>query len=238
MSLNDMMRKVMAQEKALVLRPELLPGVYAIYNTVNGKVYIGSAIKPRQRWYIHRSKLRRKIHENKHLQSAWDKYGEPVFEFVVVENCKAEDCILREQASIDGFKATDKKYGYNKNLHAGSSLGVKASFATKAKMSIIHKSLGISSETRKKMVASRKQNTAWHSPEARAKIAATLTGRKHTDASRAKMSATRKTSKAVKAQLKRLHALKNQWWIGRHHTEAAKAKISASAKLRRKGGKK
>lgn len=61
-------------------------GVYKITNTVDGKVYIGSsAVDIDCRWSTHRALLRTGKHYNRHLQRAWNKYGESVFTFEVVE---------------------------------------------------------------------------------------------------------------------------------------------------------
>lgn len=53
-----------------------MSGVYQIYNTVNGKRYIGSSIHIEQRFKEHLRNLRANKHVNAHLQSAWNKYGE------------------------------------------------------------------------------------------------------------------------------------------------------------------
>jgi len=60
-------------------------GVYAITNLSNGKVYIGSTIGFEKRWNQHRSDLRSCVHHNIYLQRSWNKYGEDVFEFGVLE---------------------------------------------------------------------------------------------------------------------------------------------------------
>lgn len=79
-------------------------GVYCIINTKNGKRYIGSSKNIARRLWEHRAYLRKNYHENKHLQNAWNKYGESVFDFYVVEKCKEEILIEREQFYIDTFK--------------------------------------------------------------------------------------------------------------------------------------
>lgn len=58
-----------------------MSGVYQIYNTVNGKRYIGSSIHIEQRFKEHLRNLRANKHVNAHLQSAWNKYGEHSFVF-------------------------------------------------------------------------------------------------------------------------------------------------------------
>lgn len=56
-----------------------MSGVYQIYNTVNGKRYIGSSIHIEQRFKEHLRNLRANKHVNAHLQCAWNKYGEQSF---------------------------------------------------------------------------------------------------------------------------------------------------------------
>lgn len=75
-------------------------GVYCIINTKNGKRYIGSSKNIARRLWEHRSYLRKNYHENKHLQNAWNKYGEAVFDFYIVEKCKEDALIEREQFYI------------------------------------------------------------------------------------------------------------------------------------------
>lgn len=56
-----------------------LSGVYEIRNTLNNKRYIGSSINIYRRWRDHKRMLNLSVHPNKHLQSAWNKYGEKHF---------------------------------------------------------------------------------------------------------------------------------------------------------------
>jgi len=60
-------------------------GIYKIINKINDKYYVGSSINIKNRWYHHINKLRKNEHHNPHLQSAWNKYGESNFNFIVVE---------------------------------------------------------------------------------------------------------------------------------------------------------
>jgi group I intron endonuclease len=110
-------------------------GVYAIRNAVNGKVYVGSAaVSLKDRWRSHRKELRRGKHCNRYLQFAWNKHGEPAFEFTVLEECDPGACIAREQHWIDEKRAADHSFGYNISPTAGSPLGVKHTPETRAKV--------------------------------------------------------------------------------------------------------
>ena len=54
-------------------------GIYCIENITNHKTYIGSSKNIYQRLLKHFALLRYNKHQNAHLQSAWNKYGENSF---------------------------------------------------------------------------------------------------------------------------------------------------------------
>lgn len=111
-------------------------GVYLIKNRVNGKVYVGSSVNLQDRFRCHKRALNGGFHESRHLQSAWNKYGESAFSFEIVETVGCVDQLLaREQAWIDSLHACDEALGYNICLIAGSPLGVRRTPETKAKLS-------------------------------------------------------------------------------------------------------
>ena len=56
-------------------------GIYKIECIANNKVYIGQSINIKRRLYDHKTRLRKGTHKNKHLQNAWNKYGEDNFTF-------------------------------------------------------------------------------------------------------------------------------------------------------------
>ena len=58
-------------------------GIYKITNLINNKFYIGSSSDLKKRLYEHRRELNLGVHANKHLQSAWNKYGEENFKFEI-----------------------------------------------------------------------------------------------------------------------------------------------------------
>lgn len=76
-------------------------GIYQIVNTVNGKKYIGSAVNFRKRWRLHISCLRNGTHHSKHLQAAWNKYGEEAFTFEKIMECAKEELLDYEQLCLD-----------------------------------------------------------------------------------------------------------------------------------------
>lgn len=98
-----------------------LSGIYQIHCVPTGKIYVGSAKNLRERWRRHKSALRKHKHSNSHLQSAWDKYGENHFEFIVLEFVHREaDLLPKEQEWIEKTNCTNRDYGFNIFDQAGS----------------------------------------------------------------------------------------------------------------------
>ena len=79
-------------------------GIYMIINLINGNRYIGSSKNIQQRLQTHRSSLRHNHHYNIHLQNAWNKYGEAKFDYSVLEFCKENIRISREQYYVNTLK--------------------------------------------------------------------------------------------------------------------------------------
>ena len=88
-------------------------GVYEILNKSDNKRYIGSSVVIENRKAQHFAYLRGNYHPNKHLQSAFNKYGEENFEFTVIEHCDEVAVLDREKHYISIFSALDDKFGYN-----------------------------------------------------------------------------------------------------------------------------
>lgn len=102
-------------------------GIYVIVNRLNGNTYVGSAVKFTRRWRKHIRDLKLGKHHSRHLQRAWDKYGD-VFSFTVERWCGKEDLIRFEQEVIDLLKPE-----YNVSPTAGGSqIGVVRSEKFKA----------------------------------------------------------------------------------------------------------
>jgi group I intron endonuclease len=108
-----------------------LGGIYAIVNLNNGKRYIGSAIRFKQRWYVHRDGLRKGSHHSNILQRAWMKHGEDAFAFQILEVVPDRaDLLKREQHYLDTLKPE-----YNINTTAGSRTGATNSPEHRARIS-------------------------------------------------------------------------------------------------------
>lgn len=123
-------------------------GVYMIKNTVTNKVYIGSASNFERRFYLHKLNLNRNKHHSRHLQSAWNKYGQYNFEFIILEKTTCEKKILleTEQIYIDKYQSANENFGYNINPKSHSSLGVKRSEEYRKKSSEFRKGKNIGPE--------------------------------------------------------------------------------------------
>ncbi len=93
---------------------EVRMGVYAIRNTVDGAVYVGSAPDLDIRWAQHRTALSRACHHNDQLQTAWVRYGSAAFEFIILERVENSDSLAHaEQGWIDRYAAEDLHRVYN-----------------------------------------------------------------------------------------------------------------------------
>ena len=109
--------------------------IYQILNTVSNKLYIGSAVNIKSRWWRHKRDLILNKHPNILLQRAWNKYGEEAFEFKILQYVEDKNKLIKiEQNWIDWTKCCDPKIGYNLAPKANSQLGVKRSEETKDKL--------------------------------------------------------------------------------------------------------
>jgi group I intron endonuclease len=76
-------------------------GIYEILNKDTKKSYIGSSKQIEKRWEQHLQALEKGEHHSVLLQRAWNKYGKECFEFIVKEECKEEELLVREQKYLD-----------------------------------------------------------------------------------------------------------------------------------------
>lgn len=136
-------------------------GVYQILNKVNGKVYIGSSVTVHGRITTHKRHLLLNKHVNKKLQFAYNKYGIDNFEYSVLEYCDKDVLLQTEQKYLDML---DIKNNYNICPLAGNTTGYKWTEEHRAK------------------------NEAGMVEKAK-KIRLALIGHKHTEETKAKVSA-------------------------------------------------
>lgn len=88
-------------------------GIYCILNVSNRKRYIGQSVDIGKRKSSHFSALKYGRHFNRHLQQAYNKHGDCVFEFKVIEFCETWLLDERESYWIKKFMTTNVVFGYN-----------------------------------------------------------------------------------------------------------------------------
>lgn len=201
-----------------------LSGVYKIENTLNGKIYVGSAVDFDSRWRQHLYQLGNNKHHSVKLQRAWNKYGGEAFVFLPLEVVEDMDQLLaREQHWLDELKAV--KCGYNICSIAGNTLGLPMSEENKIKMSKLHKGIPKSLETREKM-SNYNSNGRVYSQKTLDTLASHREGRVVTAEHRAKISASSK-GRVFSDEHK---ALISAGLVGRVLSEESRAKMSATIK--------
>lgn len=102
------------------------PGIYAILNIDNEKIYIGSSKRLGHRKNCHWSELKAGEHASRYLQRAFNKSPKS-FRFIVIELTSVQNLIKREQFWIDHFESADSRFGYNLCPIANSCAGIKRS---------------------------------------------------------------------------------------------------------------
>ena len=158
-------------------------GIYQIKNLVNNKVYVGSAVDVKQRIRAHRHLLKQGNHFNKHLQSAWDKYGENSFKFNLLQTVENKEELLSiEQEYLDSLDSDTK---YNQREVAESNFGMKFSYEWRNNLSLAHQGKKASEETKEKMSL------------AHSGIKHPMYGKHHTEESKKKISENRKGIVAI-----------------------------------------
>jgi len=136
-------------------------GIYAIQNSLNKRMYIGSSINIQKRFEQHKRALKRGDHKNPILQNSWNKYGEERFKFIILEKTDPKNLIKLEQNYID----------INKNLYnlqsfvERSQLGRCFSETARKNISLAHKGLKQTEEQKRKKSMTMKKH--WANPEYR-----------------------------------------------------------------------
>lgn len=168
--------------------------VYAIRNTVNGGMYVGSTTAFKSRWHTHRSALRRGIHHSFVLQRAWNKYGESAFEFKVLVVCPRSERIEYENRLMPLQR-------YNVLRTAKESIvrgGWSHSAEFKKKMSVLHKGKKLSDEHKAKLSAAAVGRT--YDIDFREKAKLRQLGVKPADETRARLSESVKRARAAQKE--------------------------------------
>lgn len=163
-------------------------GVYKITNTINGKIYIGSASCQggfSQRW---------KGRYNKYLTNAFKKYGKHNFKFEILQICGPIYCLAYEQEYLHYYKPwLESGVGYNIAKQAVSRIsstspmyGRKHTAETKLKMSKRRSNVVFNSMTISKMSMAKLGRTLTQSH--RSNISAAHKGKRLPSEVRAKIS--------------------------------------------------
>lgn len=189
-------------------------GIYKITNSENDHFYIGSSVNLTRRKSRHFSELRNNKHNNKHLQAAWNKYGELAFSFLVVELVENFDQLhIAEDRWLKG--------------HVG------ASYCYNIGMAAISPMLGLSG------LLSPTYGYQ-HTPEAKAKISAAGKGREVSQETRAKRSAKLKgrvISQEQREQISKTLSGEGNFWYGKERSDEFKAKIRKAVVVTDQTGK-
>lgn len=225
-------------------------GIYKIINTANNKFYVGSTNHTKVRFREHRKQLRGKRHHCKHLQAAWNKYGEDAFVFVLVQAVAdtkdlfaAEEKWLREHHGEthcynSGRSANAPYRGCPKEDHpafgrpksdserAAISQKLKAYYAEAPEN---HPRFGTmhTEETKAKISAKRKGKTAGDAHYRYGQVVSEEVRQKIGDTQRGIKKAPRVVSEEGKAKIAAAAAAGHyNHWEGKHHTEESKQRMS------------
>lgn len=206
-------------------------GIYTIRNTVNGKVYVGSAICFKSRFSRHITRLKKGDHHSPKLQKAWIKYGSEAFLFEPLEAVSDVGCLLsREQFWIESLSAFGEN-GYNMTPRAGSHLGAKRSPEVRANMGKANIGRKHTPEAMAKIIQANR-NRPPATEETRAKIAAAHKGKKRSAEAVAAMVAAQRlfydSGKKRTPVTEETRRKISESGKGRGHTPEAAAKIAAA----------
>ena len=223
--------------------------IYKIINLVNDKFYVGSTTNKKVRFREHRKQLRGNRHHCKHLQAAWNKYGEAKFDFVVVEVVDGNrDLLAAEDRWLS--EHVGKEYCYNSGATAAApwrgvygkrnpKFGRPRTDDEKEKISqslkefyaedyFNHPRVGKqhSAEAKAKISAAKLANPAKHwlgkerSAETKAKISEAQKGVAKAPGRKVSEEGRAKIRANIEAGRSHMH------WVGRQHTEESKLKMS------------
>ncbi len=130
--------------------------IYQIVNKLNKATYIGSILrrKPEHRWHRHITDLKAGKHHSKHLQRAWNKYGEQAFTFEVLQQIPDTDDVIKlEQQYLDNRKMNyPSNLNYNVCWVAGSCVGRRWSKKARQALSKAHKGIKMSESAKLKQL--------------------------------------------------------------------------------------
>lgn len=121
--------------------------IYRWRNVVTDWSYIGSTLQLRKRKNLHLCLLRTNRHHTRHLQAAWNKYGEHSFVFEVLAELDCTNDVELRKAETDWLIKCAGSL-YNAAPVAQSVIGLKRSDETRAKISLALRGMKRSVATR------------------------------------------------------------------------------------------
>lgn len=189
-------------------------GVYCIKHIASSRCYVGSSVNIFLRWIRHRDDLRTQTHHSTYLQRVWTKYGPDAFEFKILEETLPELVRTAERTWIETLQPV-----FNSVVSIGEGV-IGHSEATRAKMT-----LGQKRFWEERRATGRMTHTDAH----KAAISAGLIGRKMSDESRAKMSASAKKRPPRKISPEECKAISLRQ-KGRVFSEETRKKMSEARK--------
>ena len=190
--------------------------IYKVENKVNGKLYIGQTICPKNRRKQHLSKT---FHGNPVLDRAVLKYGRNSFDFSILEELETLDDANEKE--IHWIQQLNSLVPSGYNLKEGGNAGGSDSDETRQKKSFSKQG---------------KRNSFYgkiHSEESKRKISESKKGKKlqltEEDLLRRKNQKTflgKTHSSKTRAQMKAAHLGEKHNWFGKTHPEETKRKMS------------
>jgi group I intron endonuclease len=88
-------------------------GIYTITNVITKHIYVGAASNIKKRLNDHLYSLRKNVHDNNYLQNSFNKYGEEVFSFEILEECDKKYLYSQEHYWCNMLNSHDRNFGFN-----------------------------------------------------------------------------------------------------------------------------
>lgn len=120
---------------------DMLPntcGIYEILNVVTQHRYIGYTSNLRKRRNQHFFSLEHGLHQNRYLQSSWNKYGKYNFKYNIIQFCSRDKLAYYEDYWVKILKTEDHYYGFNIQSTDPNNIFI-VSEETKQKLRIVNK---------------------------------------------------------------------------------------------------
>lgn len=194
-------------------------GIYEVRNEGNGKRYVGSSVNVERRLAQHRHSLRRGSGRNRHLQAAFDKYGEEKFSFRPLLVCAENDLIFYEDLVIAGYDAV--RNGYNQRIDVTSNRGCRWTLSEEARRNIGNGHRGLPSGMKGKK----------HTEIAKQKNSLAHTGKKRPPGTGEKIAAAQRgIPKSEDARRRMSEAAKRKFASGYYPTAEARKKMGDAAR--------